>query len=58
MQKLITLVGVIGLLLLTVNLQAQEEPTTMQTSENTDYMPSLITDTPLEGRMLADYHGA
>lgn len=46
MPKLITLLGVMVLMLLSINLQAQEESTTMQATENSDYMPSLITDTP------------
>ncbi len=53
MSKLINLCFVIGLMLVTISLQAQEESTAMQTTENNDYMPSLITDTPLAGRMLA-----
>jgi|SRR5690606_13219474 len=52
MSKLKTIFAVIGLMLLSSQLQAQEE-TTMQTTDNNDYMPSLITDTPLQGRMLA-----
>jgi hypothetical protein len=52
MSKLITLFNVVILILLSSHLQA-EESTAMQTTENSDYMPSLITDTPLEGRMLA-----
>ncbi|KAA3638659.1 MAG: hypothetical protein DWP95_12205 [Proteobacteria bacterium] len=40
-------------MLLSFNLQAEQESTAMQPSENSDYMPSLITETPLQGRLLA-----
>lgn len=53
MSKLKIIFAVIGLMLLSSQLQAQEEKATMQTTDNNDYMPSLITDTPLQGRMLA-----
>jgi len=53
MPKLMTLLSIIALILFSTNPQAKEESSAMQASENNDYMPSLITDTPLEGRMLA-----
>ncbi|GAA4823711.1 hypothetical protein GCM10011365_22730 [Marinicella pacifica] len=40
-------------LILTLTISQAEENKTMRTQKNDDYMPSLITDTPLEGRMLA-----
>lgn len=40
-------------LMLAFTITHAEEDTNMSTQANDDYMPSLITDTPLEGRMLA-----
>jgi hypothetical protein len=53
MSKLMTSISIIGLMLVSINLKGQEEPAIMQTTESNDYMPSLITETPFEGRKLA-----
>ncbi len=40
-------------LITALTVSQAEEDKTMSTQKNDDYMPSLITDTPLEGRQLA-----
>ena len=48
MKTLLSTIGLIAMLTLSSYSVANE-----QTKKPTDYMPSLITATPLEGRMLA-----